>query len=258
MESLENKQTKVIHINDVELEKHFSNLATLRDFDLNDSKTCKKNSDIADATTNQLLPQPFVMCDAEWSKEVYFYVSFQQSTNTWVSYRYRIVAKPVACYLRYLYDKRVSGFDVEVPLTQLKGSSFIKAYSGSAQVGLVDGISECENTLELTTGYNYTKEIKDEEITHVTQKLSDNYFYVYQNYMIYAFELIEYDYYRKYKWLFDSNGVVVYDTGSRAFMFLPVLRSDAFASRYDSYAYSTISFNDAVNYLMKDGAKRWQ
>lgn len=43
MESIEDKKTKVIHINDVELQKQFSNLASLRDFDLNNSVTCKKN-----------------------------------------------------------------------------------------------------------------------------------------------------------------------------------------------------------------------
>ncbi|KAM9962243.1 hypothetical protein ACTFIR_005142 [Dictyostelium discoideum] len=257
MESIEDKKTKVIHINDVELQKQFSNLASLRDFDLNNSVTCKKNSDISDATTNQTLPQPFVMCESEWSEQVYFYVGYQQSENTSVAFRFNIVAKPVACYLRYLYDKRVSGINVDTPLTQMKGSSFIKAYSLASQQGIVEGISKCEEKLELTTGYDY-KQINDEELTHVTQNLSDNYYYVYQNYMIYAFELLEYDYYRKYKWLFDSNGVVVYDNGSRAFMLLPVLRSDSFASRYDSSGYSTISFNDAVNYLMKDGAKRWQ
>ncbi|KAN0023464.1 hypothetical protein ACTFIU_010752 [Dictyostelium citrinum] len=257
MQSTEEKP-KVIHINDVELEKHFSNLSSLRDFDLNKSTTCKNNSDITDATTNQTLPQPFVMCDAEWSKQVYFYVGYQQNKSTSVDYRFKVVAKPVACYLRYLYDQRVSGFNVDVPLTQMKGSPFIKAYSRTAQEGLFDGVSTCEKTLELTTGFNYDQ-IGDEELySHVNQKLSENYYFVYQNYMIYAFELLEYDYYRSYKWLFDSNGVVVYDNGSRAFMFLPVMRSDSFASRYDSLAYSTISFNDAVNYLMKDGAKRWQ
>ncbi|KAM9986849.1 hypothetical protein ACTFIY_011266 [Dictyostelium cf. discoideum] len=251
MESIEDKKTKVIHINDIELEKQFLNLASLRNFDLNNS------SDISDATTNQTLPQPFVMCESEWSEKVYFYVGYKQNESTSVAYRFNIVAKPVACYLRYLNDQRVSGFNVDTPLTQLKGSSFINAYSLGSQQGLVDGLTKCEQTLELTTGYDY-KQITGEELTHVTQTLSNNYYYVYQNYMIYAYELLEYDYYRRYKWLFDENGVVVYDNGSRAFMLLPILRSDSFASRYDSLGYSTISFNDAVNYLMKDGAKRWQ
>lgn len=45
----------------------------------------------------------------------------------------------------------------------MKGSSFIKAYSLESQQGMVEGIAKCEETLELTTGYDY-KQINDEEV----------------------------------------------------------------------------------------------
>ncbi|KAF2077719.1 hypothetical protein CYY_000966 [Polysphondylium violaceum] len=248
-------------------EEILSILTNLPSYDMSKSPVVNSNEDVALNTKHKDIPNVFLMnrnTSFSGYKPVKYEVAAIPGYPSWAKVNWNTRCKPVAVYTSFIDSKNVINQGT-YSLEHRKGSSIVETWWRETTLSAGAQFKAFDVSASVTTGYKYETTFTEEIVRGWTETLEKGDYMLYQNKILYAYEIrisdrddinyiasminTAYDY--------DKSIPKAHVRGNRLFYFVDFNVNDPFFKRLSSNLYQTISFQKAVDYLMTDGWSRW-
>eukprot|EP01132_Coremiostelium_polycephalum_P006702 gene6702-8298_t len=229
------------------------------DFDMAKSKLCCKDAEIDQAICQKSPPDQMVLLNTPWIRSGFKYKNQEA------------ICRPVSGYLNFVDSFKISGGNIEHSIKKRKGFTSKLEVSADTKNLLCGGILNCDNCLEIHTGFQYDGYHGGQQQHHhsgfgIFTEMEDHWkinlkkegsYMVYQTVLMYSYRLV-------FKNVSDASSALVQfrnwnlkPTTLRkegqyyVYFFVPVYRNDPIAVCLpnDTIPRSTIPYHKMVDFL---------
>ncbi|KAN0037969.1 hypothetical protein ACTA71_000141 [Dictyostelium dimigraforme] len=241
--------------NDSEGEGFHSIIDGLKKYDFSKAPLVKTREEIALSSKHKKIPDAFMKIPSHrWNAytKMNYEVAKKDNGGGWKKVKWNTRCAPVVTN------------EATYELVQKKGSTTAQTWWSETTASVGGSFKGVDMSVSVSTGYKYEKTYTEETVTGWKEMLQKGDYMLYQNKVVYAYEIRIVDNedpvyiaaQMNYTYNYDKTCPKAYTRGG-LFYFVDFFIDDPFFKPLSTDLYQTFTLDEVSNYLMTDGWKLW-